>query len=144
NDDSPQHARDAMAALINAQPETSIIVIQEAWSQHFSVYIDELQQRTGQTWYGAFKTHCASGQWNGSTCISNWDQAVAIFSRFPITSTSGTFFPFPDCWTSARAGLRAAVVVNGTPVQVFVTHLQTGACTDAAQARYNSMSMLKS
>src|SRR5262249_7621836 len=107
NDDSPEHARAAMAALINAQPQTSIVVIQEAWVQHFAVYIDELQQRTGQTWYGAFKTHCAAGQWNGSTCISSWDQSVDIFSRFPITATSGAFFPRAACWTSRAARLRA-------------------------------------
>jgi endonuclease/exonuclease/phosphatase family metal-dependent hydrolase len=40
-------------------------------------------------------------------------------------------------------GLRAAIDVGGTPVQVFATHLQTGSCTDVRQARFNSMSQLK-
>ena len=40
--------------------------------------------------------------------------------------------------------MRAAIDVSGTTVQVFATHLQTGSCTDVAQARYNSMSQLKS
>ena len=60
-----------------------------------------------------------------------------------ILNSSSTLFPYADCWTSARVGLRAAVDVNGTTLQVFTTHLQTGSCTAVAQARYSSMSKLK-
>jgi endonuclease/exonuclease/phosphatase family metal-dependent hydrolase len=115
------------------------VVIEEAYQQYFDVYIDELQRQTGQRWYGAFATHCAAGNWNGSWCATNWYQGMGIFSTYPIVDSSSTLFPYADCWTSARAGLRAAVNVNGTVVQVFAMHLQTGSCTSAAQARYDSM-----
>jgi endonuclease/exonuclease/phosphatase family metal-dependent hydrolase len=69
---------------------------------------------------------------------------VGIFSTHPILNSSSTLLPYADCWTSARAALRAAISVNGTTVQVMTTHLQTGSCTDVATARYNSMSKLKS
>jgi endonuclease/exonuclease/phosphatase family metal-dependent hydrolase len=36
-------------------------------------------------------------------------------------------------------GLRAAIDLNGTPVQVFAMHLQTGGCQNDAVSRYNSM-----
>jgi endonuclease/exonuclease/phosphatase family metal-dependent hydrolase len=40
--------------------------------------------------------------------------------------------------------MRAAVNVNGTTLQVFTTHLQTGSCSDVVTERYNSMSLIKS
>ncbi len=143
NDGSETHARQAIDLLLAAGPRPEVVVIQEAWLTWYSVYIDELQQQTGQTWYGAFATHCASGNWNGSTCTSQWYQGVGIFSTHPITSTSQNFFPYWDCWTSARVGLRAQIDLNGLPVQIFTTHLQTGGCTNDAQSRYNSMNDLK-
>jgi endonuclease/exonuclease/phosphatase family metal-dependent hydrolase len=69
---------------------------------------------------------------------------VGIFSTHPILNSSSTLLPYADCWTSARAALRAAININGTTVQVMTTHLQTGSCTDVATARYNSMAKLKS
>jgi endonuclease/exonuclease/phosphatase family metal-dependent hydrolase len=39
--------------------------------------------------------------------------------------------------------LRAAFNVNGTVVQVFALHLQTGGCENDAQSRYNSLAMFK-
>jgi endonuclease/exonuclease/phosphatase family metal-dependent hydrolase len=143
DDSSEGHAREAMDMLMAMAPRPDVVVIQEAWSEWFGSYIDELQQQTGQTWYGQFATHCQAGAWDGSTCTSQWDQGVAIFSTYSITDSSSTFFPFSDCWTSARAALRATLDVNGTPVQVFTTHLQTGGCSDDVTARYNSMSLLK-
>jgi endonuclease/exonuclease/phosphatase family metal-dependent hydrolase len=139
NDGSETHARVAMDVLAGSGPRPQVVVIQEAYQQHFNVYIDELQRQTGQRWYGVFATHCAAGNWNGSWCTSSWYQGMGIFSTYPITDSSSTFFPYADCWTSARAGLRAAINVGGTPVQIFAMHLQTGSCTSSAQARYNSM-----
>jgi endonuclease/exonuclease/phosphatase family metal-dependent hydrolase len=143
NDNSESHARLAMDMLLASSPRPEVIVIVEAYQQWYGTYIDELQRQTGQTWYGAFATHCAPGDWNGSTCSPAWYQGVGIFSTHPITSSSVMYFPYADCWTSARVGLRAQIDLNGLPVQVFTTHLQTGGCTNDAQARYNSMRDLK-
>lgn len=143
NDNSESHARTAMDLLLATTPQPEVIVIQEAYQQWFATYINELQQRTGRTWQGVFATHCAPNNWNGSVCVTPWYQGIGIFTTHAITSSSSTLFPFPDCWTSARVGLRAAIDVAGTTVQVFVTHLQTGSCTDVRQARNNSMSQLK-
>jgi endonuclease/exonuclease/phosphatase family metal-dependent hydrolase len=142
NDGSDTHARAAMDGLLAIGPQPQVIVIVEAWQNLFGTYIDELQRQTGKTWYGAFGTHCAAGTWNGSGCAS-WYQGVGIFSTYPITSTSTTYFPYADCWTAARVGLRAALNVNGTTVQVFTTHLQTGGCANDMQSRYNSIRDLK-
>jgi endonuclease/exonuclease/phosphatase family metal-dependent hydrolase len=138
NDGSDAHARQAMDTLLAIGPQPQVIVIVEAWQNLFGTYIDELQRQTGRTWYGAFGTHCAAGTWNGSGCAS-WYQGVGIFSIYPISSTSTTYFPYADCWTAARVGLRAALNVNGTTVQAFAMHLQTGGCTNDQQSRYNSM-----
>ena len=144
NDGSETHARIVMDTLLAIGPRPDVIVVQEAYSSWFNVYIDELQRQTGQTWHGVFATHCEAGNWNGSACNNTWYQGVGIFTTYEIADSSSMLFPFPDCWTSARAGLRAGVNVNGTVVQVFTTHLQTGGCTDDAQARYSSMAQLKS
>jgi endonuclease/exonuclease/phosphatase family metal-dependent hydrolase len=144
NDNSAWHARQAMATAMAVQPRPQIVVIQEAYAEHYWVYIDELQRQTGQTWRGAFGTHCQSGQWNsGGWCNSSWYQGVGIFTSFDIVSSDTLLFPFPDCWTSARVGVRAGVNVNGVIVQVFGTHLQTGGCANDAQSRYNSIGWLK-
>jgi endonuclease/exonuclease/phosphatase family metal-dependent hydrolase len=140
---SEAHAREAMDLLVATSPAPQVVVIQEAYSQWFDVYLDELQRQTGVTWHGAFATHCASGDWNGSNCVNTWYQGVGIFSTYDIVDSSSMFFPFADCWTSARTGLRAALAVNGRIVQVFTTHLQTGGCADDAQSRDNSMGLLK-
>jgi endonuclease/exonuclease/phosphatase family metal-dependent hydrolase len=142
NDGSDAHARAAMDGLLAIGPQPQVIVIAEAWQNLFGTYIDELQRQTGRTWYGAFGTHCAAGTWNGSGCAS-WYQGVGIFSIYPISSTSTTYFPYADCWTAARVGLRAALNVNGTTVQAFAMHLQTGGCANDAQSRYNSISDFK-
>ncbi len=143
NDGSDAHARTAMDVLLSSGPRPEVIVIVEAWSTLYNTYIDELQRQTGQTWYGAFATHCPTGSWNGSTCTTSWYQGVGIFSTHPITGQSSRFFPYADCWTSARVGLRAQIDLNGLPVQVFATHLQTGGCANDAQSRYASMGDLK-
>lgn len=143
-DTTSTHARVAMDTLMAIGPRPEVITIQEADSAMFSTYIDELQQQTGKTWYGAFATHCEPGKFNGSSCTTAWYQGVGIFSTHPILNSSSTLLPYADCWTSARAALRAAINVNGTTVQVMTTHLQTGSCTDVATARYNSMAKLKS
>ena len=144
SDNSESHARTAMDLLLATTPQPEVIVIQEAYQQWFSTYLDELQRQTGRTWHGVFATHCALGNWNGSACTTQWYQGIGIFTTHTIVNTSSTLFPFADCWTSARAGLRAAIDVSGTTVQIFTTHLQTGSCTDVKQARFNSMSNLKS
>ena len=133
-----------MDNLLAIGPRPDVIVIQEAYQGWFNTYIDELQRQTGRVWKGVFATHCQPGAWNGSSCNSSWYQGVGIFTTYDIVSSSSTFFPFSDCWTSARAGLRAGINVNGTVVQLFTTHLQTGGCTNDVQSRYNSMARLKS
>jgi endonuclease/exonuclease/phosphatase family metal-dependent hydrolase len=143
NDNSESHARLAMDMLLSHGTRPEVIVIEEAYSDWYNVYIDELQRQTGQRWYGAFATHCPPGYWNGSTCTTSWYQGVGIFSTHPIANSSSIFFPYADCWTSARVGLRAQIDLNGLPVQVFATHLQTGGCSNDAQLRYASMRDLK-
>jgi endonuclease/exonuclease/phosphatase family metal-dependent hydrolase len=143
DDYSEAHARAAMAAAVAVSPRPQIILVQEAYNTRYSIYLDELRRQTGTTWYGAFAMSCPSGSWNGSSCTGNTDGGIGIFSSFPIVDTSTIQFPFPDCWTSTRPALRAAVNVNGRVVQVFNTHLQTGSCSDVAQQRYSSMNMLK-
>jgi endonuclease/exonuclease/phosphatase family metal-dependent hydrolase len=138
------HARLAMDMLLANGPRPEVIVIAEANASFYNAYIDELQKQTGQTWYGAFGTHCEPGQWNGSGCNRAWYQGMGIFSTHRITGTSTKLFPYADCWTSARVALRATIDLNGLPVQVFGTHLQTGGCGNDAQLRYNSMRDLKS
>jgi endonuclease/exonuclease/phosphatase family metal-dependent hydrolase len=140
---SEGHARAAMDYLTALSPTPEIIVIQEAYQEHFAAFVDELQRRTGKVWYGAFSTHCPPAGWNGTTCTISWSEGVGIFSTFPIVQSSTAWFPFPDCWTSARTGLRAALDVGGETLQVFALHLQTGGCSNAAQARYNSMASFK-
>jgi endonuclease/exonuclease/phosphatase family metal-dependent hydrolase len=144
NDGSETHARVAMDNLMAIGPRPDVVVIQEAYASLFNVYIDELQRQTGKTWRGVFATHCQLGNWNGSSCGAAWYQGVGIFTSYTIVDSGSTLFAFQDCWTAARAGLRAAVNVNGTVVQVFTTHLQTGGCGNDAQSRYNSISRLKS
>ena len=144
NDNSETHARVAMDLLAAQGPQAEVVVIEEAYLMHLPVYIDELQKQTGKTWYGVFGTECAPGQWNGSSCASQWYQGSAIMSTHPITSSSTKYFPYVDCWSSARVGLRAAIDLNGTPVQVFALHLQTGGCQNDAASRYNSMRDFKS
>src|SRR5262245_51482753 len=143
NDNSEGHARIAMDAMMWMGPRPGVVVIQEAYRDWLGTYIDELQRQTGQAWQGRFASHCEPGAWTGGGCASNWYQGVAILSAYDIIDSSSFFFPFSDCWTSARAGLRATLNVNGTPVQVFTTHLQTGGCRDDSSARYNSMASLK-
>jgi endonuclease/exonuclease/phosphatase family metal-dependent hydrolase len=144
DDNSETHARQTMDQLMAQGPQAEVVVIVEAYLGHLGVYIDELQKQTGKTWYGVFGTECAPGYWNGSSCTSQWYQGAAILSRYPITSNSVKYFPYQDCWSSARVGLRAALDVNGTPLQVFAMHLQTGGCQNDATSRYNSMRDFKS
>jgi endonuclease/exonuclease/phosphatase family metal-dependent hydrolase len=132
-----------MAKALSVSPRPTVIAVQESYKDFYASYIAELQSRTGQTWYGAFQGHCPLGGWNGSTCVNPSVEGVTIFSTFPIVSTSAIYLPGTDCWTSARPALRVAINVNGTTVQVFNTHLQTGNCSNAAQQRYASMTKIK-
>jgi endonuclease/exonuclease/phosphatase family metal-dependent hydrolase len=126
-------------------PRPQVLVVEEAHVAQFNAYIDELQKQTGQTWHGVIAPLCGLGQWTGTACSSPYFQGVAIFTTFGIVSSDSMFFPFADCWQSARTGLRAGVNVNGTTVHVFVTHLQhDDGCANDAQSRYSSMAMLKS
>jgi hypothetical protein len=150
DDSSVAHAHASMDQAIAVGPvRPQIITVEEAWLEHFDDYIHELEAQTGQTWYGSFATHCPLGDWNGTTCTATptfpdlSDQGIGVFSTFPIVSSSVIYFPFPDCYTSARVGLRTALNVNGTIVQVFALHLQTGGCENDMQSRDNSMAMFK-
>ena len=144
-DDSGEvHARTAMDLAMAVRPQPQILVIQEAHAAQFNTYLDELQKATGKVWHGVMATHCALGQWTGTTCATAYDQGVALFSIFDIVNSDSRYFPFADCWQSARVGLRAALNVNGTVLQAFTTHLQhDDGCANDAQSRYQSMSLLK-
>ena len=143
-DSTESHARSAMDFLMSINPRPQVVVIEEGWSAFFSVYIDELQRQTGQTWHGAWAYMCEPGNWNGSSCNVQSYEGIGIFSTYDITSSGSIFLPYPDCYESARPAVRAALNVNGLTVQVFGAHLQTGGCADNAQERYDSMSLIKS
>ena len=143
NDSSETHARQTMDLLMAQGAQAEVVVIVEAYQQWQNVYIDELQKQTGKRWYGAFASQCPSGQWNGSNCSSTGPEGTGIFSTHPITSSSSQFFPYADCWASARVGLHAAIDLNGTTVHIFGMHLQTGGCANDAASRNNSMHDLK-
>jgi len=144
DDSSDAHARMAMALAMTVSPQPQILVIQEAHAAQFNTYLDELQKQTGKVWHGVLATHCGLGSWTGTTCALPYDQGVALFTVFDIVNSDSRYFPFADCWQSARVGLRAALNVNGTVLQAFTTHLQhDSGCANDAQSRYQSMSMLK-
>jgi endonuclease/exonuclease/phosphatase family metal-dependent hydrolase len=142
-EDDEDHSRGAIDLLMGLDPQPQVVVLEEASTDQVGIYIDELQNQTGQTWYGAFQTHCPLGAWDGDTCTADFGEGVGVFSIYPIIDSGGTWLPYPDCYVSARGAVRATLDVNGVPVQVFGLHLQTGNCTDAAQARYDSMSQFK-
>ena len=145
DDSSDAHARLAMDLAMAVAPQPQILVIQEAHAAQFNAYLDELQKQTGKVWHGVLATHCGLGAWTGTTCSLPYDQGVALFTVFDIVNSDSRYFPFADCWQSARVGLRAALNVNGTILQAFTTHLQhDDGCANDAQSRYQSMAMLKS
>jgi endonuclease/exonuclease/phosphatase family metal-dependent hydrolase len=139
-DSTSAHARAVMDQVAAMSPQPQIVIVEEAWRAVYSDYINELQARTGKTWYGAFGTHCPSGAWNGSYCTSSENEGVGVFSTYPIVNSETKLLPYADDWHSARAAVRAAVNVNGVIVQVFAIHLQP----TYVAARANSMALLKS
>jgi endonuclease/exonuclease/phosphatase family metal-dependent hydrolase len=139
NDSTDAHARTVMDDLAALSPRPQVIVIEEARLSLFNTYINELQNRTGQTWRGAFQTHCPLGAWNGTSCTSSEDEGVGVFTSLPVLDSSGTIMPYADQWHSGRGATRLVVNVNGIPLQVFGVHLQV-----AAAPRYSSMAFLKS
>jgi endonuclease/exonuclease/phosphatase family metal-dependent hydrolase len=143
NDSSVAHAQAVIATLMALSPRPQIVVMEEANRYHFSTYVNELAARTGQIWQGVFQTHCPPGAWNGATCTASEDEGVAIFTSYPVVNSSVMHLPPADCYHSARAAARAAINVSGITLQVFATHLQTGSCLNAIQARAASMSLLK-
>jgi endonuclease/exonuclease/phosphatase family metal-dependent hydrolase len=136
-------SQNVIDAAMGISPRPQILILEEAHQSQFGTYIGELQAVTGQTWYGAFQTHCSPGGWNGSWCTASDDEGVGVFTTLPIIASEGALLPWADCWHSARAVVHAMVNVNGTTLQVFGTHLQTGGCTDVASARYNSIQSIK-
>ncbi len=144
NDSSEAHARLAMGLAVQMSPRTpEILIVAEAHLPHLEIYLDELQKQTGRTWRGAFATHCAPGTWNGSDCSSRWYQGVGIFTSHEIVDSGSLLMPYADCWTAARAAVRAAVNVNGRVVQVFGTHLQSNSCGDVSAQRRSSMAQFR-
>jgi endonuclease/exonuclease/phosphatase family metal-dependent hydrolase len=141
---SESRARSAIDYLMALSPRPQIIVGNEVWKSNLNIYLDQLRIRTGQTWQGVIQAHCPPGAWNGSYCNGSEEEGVMILTSFSIVNSELRHLGTADCWHSARAGARAGINVDGIVVQVFATHLQTGSCTDAAQARANSMNTLKS
>jgi endonuclease/exonuclease/phosphatase family metal-dependent hydrolase len=120
-------------------PQPRVVILEEARQTQYNTYISELQSRTGLSWNGIFLSHCPPGRWNGIWCTGSEDEGVAVLSSLPVQSTDSMYFPYGDSWHSARAAVRAAVNVNGVTLQVFGVHL----IPNDAQARYNSMSLLR-
>jgi endonuclease/exonuclease/phosphatase family metal-dependent hydrolase len=144
SDASVAHAQRVIDTLMALSPRPQIIVMEEAYQNLYSTYVNQLAVRTGQTWQGVFQTHCPTGGWNGSWCTKSETEGVAIFTSYPIVNSSVLHLPYADCYHSARAAARLAVSVGGITVQVFGTHLQTGNCTNPVTTRAASMSLLKS
>jgi endonuclease/exonuclease/phosphatase family metal-dependent hydrolase len=139
DDSSSSHAQTVIDYLAALSPQPQVIVIEEAHQSQYNAYINELLNRTGRSWSGAFQTHCPPGAWNGSSCTSSEDEGVGVFTSLPVLGSSAIYLPYADAWHSARAAVRLAVSVSGETVQVFGTHLQA----DNAPARYASMTVLK-
>jgi endonuclease/exonuclease/phosphatase family metal-dependent hydrolase len=139
DDSSSSHAQTVIDYLAALSPQPQVIVIEEAHQFQYNTYINELLNRTGRSWSGAFQTHCPPGAWNGSSCTSSEDEGVGVFTSLPVLGSSAIYLPYADSWHSARAAVRLAVSVSGETVQVFGTHLQS----DNAPARYASMTVLK-
>jgi endonuclease/exonuclease/phosphatase family metal-dependent hydrolase len=144
NDASAAHAQRVIDTLMALSPRPQIIVMEEAYQNLYSTYLNRLAAQTGQTWQGVFQTHCPPGGWNGSWCTRSETEGVAIFTSYPIVNSSVLHLPYADCYHSARAAARLAVSVGGITVQVFGTHLQTGTCTNPVSTRAASMALLKS
>lgn len=139
-DSSAAHARGVVQRVLGLSPRPQIVIFQEALQSLASTYLDEFQVRTGQTWQGAFKTHCPPGAWNGSSCSGSEDEGVAVFTSFPIMNSSGIHLAGSvDQWHSARAAVRAAVSINGIVTQVFSVHLPV-----VTSSRYAAMPHFKS
>jgi endonuclease/exonuclease/phosphatase family metal-dependent hydrolase len=139
DDSSSSHARTAIDQLAALSPTPQVIVLLEARATQYSTYINELQNRTGYSWSGAFLSECPLGSWNGGWCSGSEDEGTAVLTMLPINDSSSTYLPYADAYHSARALVRLAVNVNGTNVNVLGTHLQV----NDASARYNSMAYLK-
>jgi endonuclease/exonuclease/phosphatase family metal-dependent hydrolase len=140
DDPSAFHAQVAMDLLMAVGPRPQVVLLAEAHRSQYDTYVNELQNQTGQHWYGVFQVHCAPGGWNGSTCTDPQDEGVGLFSTYSIVDASAIYLPYADDWHSARGVVRAALNVNGTIVQVFSIHLQPL----NAGARYASMSLFRS
>jgi endonuclease/exonuclease/phosphatase family metal-dependent hydrolase len=138
-------ARREIAQVASLSPQPAIVVLQEARGSLYSAYVDELATRTGRAWSGVFQGHCARDAWDESAaaCRSVQDEGVLVLSDYPVAGKSTKLLPYADCWHSARAAVRAVLDVQGSLIEVYGTHLQTGTCTDAAAARVNSIAALK-
>ncbi len=71
-----------------------------------TLYRNQLQAATGQTWYSSWAPSCASGG-----CLGN-----LILSRLPLQSASMIFM-------TPTAAAQATVLVGGVPVTFFAAHL---------------------
>ena len=143
-DQSTARARQEMDFLAALTPRPQVIVLNEANYSNVNTYLGELEGQTHQAWTAVFQHHCPFNKWNTTTasCEAFDDEGIAILSTLPIRNYEGTYFPWADCWHSARAGLHAAIDTGSTIVQLFAVHLQTGLCQNDAQSRLNSIASL--
>ncbi|MCX7918072.1 MAG: endonuclease/exonuclease/phosphatase family protein [bacterium] len=107
-------------ADVIADENPDIVGLNEIWNLYYSPFDNQvelirarLQSRLGGTWYSAFG---ANVDYGFSIRIGN-----AILSRYPIISYSNYTIK-PTLGSEQRGCLWAAVNVNGTIVNVFVTH----------------------
>ncbi len=143
-DQTALRARQEMDVLAALSPLPDVIILNEANYSNVSTYIQELDAQTHQVWSGVFQHHCPLSEWNTATASCNTlaDEGIAILTRLTISSYDGTYFPWADCWHSARGALHATIAVGATVVQVFAAHLQTGGCQNDAQSRLSSIASL--
>jgi len=139
NDSGAAHATRAIDYLMAMTPQPQVVVLEEAHLALYGTYISELQARSGRTWQGVFRTHCAPGAWTGSTCTATQEEGVAVFSSLPVVGSGTTFLPGADQWHSARGAARLAVSAGGIVTQVYAVHLPI-----TASARATAMARLKS
>jgi endonuclease/exonuclease/phosphatase family metal-dependent hydrolase len=144
-DQTAIRARQEMDLLAALTPLPDVIVLNEANYSNVATYMQELETQTHRTWSWVFQRHCQPNGWNTATssCGSLQDEGVAILTTLTIRNYEGTYFPWADCWHSARGGLRAAVEAGSAVVQIFAAHLQTGGCQNDAQSRLASIAHLK-
>ena len=122
-------------------PRPDVVVIQEAYASLFNVYIDELQRQTGTDLARCLRHALPAWQLERQFLRDGLVPGDRHLHHLQHRRLGFHVVPVPGLLDRRRGrGCVPRVNVNGTVVQVFTTHLQTGGCANDAQSRYNSMS----